>query len=90
MRYGRLETRISALEGATPVQTEQAIHEDAQAFTDAMLTLAGRFSETEGHVHPIEQAGWSPAMRLAWALRFGTGAECDEMLAEVKAIVAVG
>ena len=90
MPTGRLETRIAALEGTPTADREAESQEDAQGFTDTMLTLAGRFSETEGHVHPIEQAGSSPAMRLAWTLRFGTVAECESMLAEVKARVAAG
>ena len=89
MAFARLETRIAALEGATSSNSEVDLQEHAKAFTDAIQRLADRFDDSRGNVRPCEQDHWSPAMRLAWAMRFGGPAECDAMLAEAKSMVAV-
>ena len=88
MAFARLETRIAALEGVTSSNSENDLKEDANAFSDTLSALAGRFSDDEGGTALTEQTGWATAVRLAWALRFGTPVECDAILTDVKAMVA--
>lgn len=82
MAYGRLQTRVAALEGTTAADTERDIEEGAKRFRDTIERLCERFSEEDGRLLPAQQEGWSPAMRLAWTLRFGTAAEFHAMLAD--------
>lgn len=73
----KLDARLHAIETAlagSPVNAQVLV--DAQAFDQSILGLADRFQAADSALSAAERKErFSPAMELAWLLRFGTDSE---------------
>lgn len=86
---GVIARRLAAIEKHLGTLPAVDCSPDAKAFTDAILRLADRFGDVDARIDAVERRiRFSPAERLAWALRFGRPEEFDQALADAAEMVA--
>lgn len=86
-----LASRLAALEAQLSSCDQDASlddADDADAFLASIHRIAERYSPEAAETPRIVREGqFSPAQRLAWALRFGTDSDFAECLGEARAMV---
>lgn len=60
--------RVERLEDRQTSGDDVAV--DAQHFAERLEALAGRFEDSDRFRSEAQKAGWSPAMKAAWRMRF--------------------
>ncbi|MDE2301388.1 MAG: hypothetical protein KGK11_02400 [Sphingomonadales bacterium] len=82
----RLTDRIARLEVSRPHPQRTAI--DAAAFNERIKQMCDRFADADARVTESERATWSPASRLAWALRFGSDEQVKAAIDQAKRLAS--
>ena len=84
-----LDTRLAKIEQRSAVGAEQhaQIEHDAVTFDVRLKTMAAAFGDDDGVLGMDVQAGWSPASRLAWAMRFAPR-QVPQLIANAKEMLA--